>query len=34
MAEPNFQNRTLYHGDNLDFLQGMNSSTVHLTQPA
>ena len=30
MAEPNFQNRTLYHGDNLDFLRGMNSGSVHL----
>ncbi len=30
MAEPNFQSRTLYHGDNLDFLRGMNSETVHL----
>ncbi len=30
MAEANFQNRTLYHGDNLDFLRGMNSETVHL----
>ena len=30
MAEPNFANRTLYHGDNLDFLRGMNSGTVHL----
>ena len=30
MAEPNFKNRTLYHGDNLDFLRGMNSETVHL----
>ncbi len=30
MAEPNFVNRTLYHGDNLDFLRGMNSETVHL----
>ncbi|MCY4465365.1 MAG: DNA methyltransferase [Chloroflexi bacterium] len=30
MPEPNFQNRTLYHGDNLDFLRGMNSETVHL----
>lgn len=30
MAEPNFKNRTLYHGNNLDFLQGMNSETVHL----
>ena len=26
----NFANRTLYHGDNLDFLRGMNSQTVHL----
>lgn len=30
MAEPNFKSRTLYHGDNLDFLRGMNSETVHL----
>ena len=30
MAEPNFKNRTLYHGDNLDFLRGINSETVHL----
>ena len=30
MAEPNFKNRTLYHGDNLDFLRGMNSKTVDL----
>ncbi len=30
MAEVNFQNRTLYHGDNLDVLRGMNSGTVHL----
>ncbi|MCY4465768.1 MAG: DNA methyltransferase [Chloroflexi bacterium] len=30
MAEPNFKNRTLYHGDNLEFLRGMNSETVHL----
>ena len=30
MAAPNFKNRTLYHGDNLDFLRGMNSETVHL----
>ena len=26
----NFENRTLYHGDNLNFLRGMNSETVHL----
>lgn len=30
MIEPNFKNRTLYHGDNLDFLRGMNSETVQL----
>ena len=30
MTEPNFANRTLYHGDNLNFLRGMNSGTVHL----
>ena len=30
MPELNFQNRTLYHGDNLGFLRGMNSETVHL----
>ena len=27
---PNFPNRALYHGDNLDFLRGMNSETVHV----
>lgn len=27
---PNFQNRTLYHSDNLDVLRGINSDTVHL----
>ena len=26
----NFPNRVLYQGDNLDFLRGMNSGTVHL----
>ena len=30
MAKANFKNRTLYHGDNLEFLRGMNSNTVHL----
>lgn len=30
MAELNFENRTLFHGDNLEFLRGMNSETVHL----
>ena len=30
MAAPNFLNRTLYHGDNLEFLRGMNSETVDL----
>ena len=26
----NFKNRTLFHGDNLDFLRGINTGTVHL----
>ncbi len=30
MTELNFKNRTLYHGDNLELLRGMNSETVHL----
>jgi len=30
MAEPNFKNRTLYHGDNLGFLRAMNSESVDL----
>jgi len=30
MATPNFQNRTLFHRDNLDVLRGMNSETVDL----
>ena len=30
MTTPNFHNRTLYHGDNLDFLRGMNSETIDL----
>ena len=30
MPERNFANRTLYHGDNLPFLRGMNSGTVNL----
>ncbi len=30
MAKANFKNRTLYHGDNLKFLRGMNSETVDL----
>ena len=30
MAERNFENRTLFHGDNLGFLRGMNSETVDL----
>ena len=29
-ATPNFVNRTLFHGDNLDFLRGMNTGTVNL----
>ena len=30
MVTPNFLNRTLYHGDNLEFMRGMNSETVDL----
>ena len=32
MADPtlNIANRTLYHGDNLSFLRGINSGTIHL----
>ena len=30
MGTPNWNNRTLFHGDNLAFLRGMNSSTVDL----
>ena len=30
MADRNFENRTLYQGDNLAFLRGMNSGTVNL----
>ena len=30
MAELNVANRTLFHGDNLDFLRGINSDSVHL----
>ena len=30
MGKPNFQNRTLFHGDNLKFLQAMNSESVDL----
>ena len=30
MTEPNWQNRTLFHGDNLDFLRAMNSESVDL----
>ena len=30
MAEPNWRNRTLFHGDNLPFLRAMNSESVHL----
>ena len=30
MARPNWANRTLCHGDNLEFLRSMNSNTVHL----
>ena len=30
MARINFNNRTLYHADNLEILRGINSETVHL----
>lgn len=30
MAKANFKNRALHHGDNLEFLRGMNSSAAHL----
>ena len=30
MIKPNWKNRTLFHGDNLDFLRAMNSNTVDL----
>ena len=30
MGEPNWTNRTLFHGDNLDFLRAMNSESVDL----
>ncbi len=30
MAEPNFSNRTIWTGDNLDVLRGLNSETVDL----
>ena len=30
MGLPNFANRTLFHGDNLEFLRGLNSESVDL----
>ena len=30
MAKPNWKNRTLFHGDNLNFLRAMNSESVDL----
>lgn len=30
MAQPNWANRTLFHGDNLEMLRGMDTGTVHL----
>lgn len=30
MTKPNWKNRTLFHGDNLDVMQGMDSETVDL----
>ena len=34
MGTMNFQNRTLFHSDNLEFLRGMNSETVDLIATA
>ena len=30
MTDPNWSNRTLFHGDNLKFLRAMNSESVDL----
>lgn len=30
MSKPNWENRTLFHGDNLPFMRAMNSESVHL----
>ncbi len=30
VGTPNWKNRTLFHGDNLEVMRGMNSNTVHL----
>lgn len=30
MADPNFANRTIWTGDNLDILRGLNSASVDL----
>ena len=30
LSEPNWKNRTLFHGDNLHFLRAMNSESVDL----
>ncbi len=30
MTEPNFKNRTMWTGDNLDIMHGMNSESVDL----
>ena len=30
MPQPNFENRTLFHCDNLPVLRGMDTETVHL----
>ena len=29
-STPNWENRTLFHGDNLGLMRSMNSGTVHL----
>ena len=31
MPKPNWQNRTMWTGDNLDIMRGMNSDTVELS---
>lgn len=30
MSEPNWKNRTLFHGDNLEYMRAMNSESVDL----
>ena len=33
MAEPNFTNRTVWVGDNLHVMRGINSECIHLSDP-